>query len=185
MEAFTLKVIGFSRVFYEGEAIQLQLPIQDGSMGIMAHHEAAVIGIVPGTLRLQQPDGEWQTAVVDAGFAHNIHIIMAVKFPVAQSVIAFEKIPYCHHIELMDILLCYMIVPVAYKLKAKFQSIYPVLLIVLRRIAKHYTAHAAAVKVNAFDRRGRNDLLLNRICGIDGVLRGKKQFHRFKIHTCA
>ena len=69
MEAFTLKVIGFSRVFYEGEALQLQLPIQDGLMGIMAHHEAAVIGIVPGTLRLQQPDGEWQTAVVDAGFA--------------------------------------------------------------------------------------------------------------------
>ena len=117
--------------------------------------------------------------------AHNIHIIMAVKFPVAQSVIAFEKIPYCHHIELMDILLCYMIVPVAYKLKAKFQSIYPVLLIVLRRIAEHYTAHATAVKVDAFDRRGRNDLLFNRICGIDGVLRGKKQFHRFKIHTCA
>ena len=47
MEAFTLKVIGFSRVFYEGEALQVQLPIQDGSMGIMAHHEAAVIGIVP------------------------------------------------------------------------------------------------------------------------------------------
>lgn len=69
MEAFTLKVIGFSRVFYEGEALQLQLPIQDGLMGIMAHHEAAVIGIVPGMLRLQQPDGEWQTAVVDAGFA--------------------------------------------------------------------------------------------------------------------
>lgn len=43
METFTLKVIGFSRVFYEGEASQVQLPIQDGSMGIMAHHEAAVI----------------------------------------------------------------------------------------------------------------------------------------------
>ena len=60
METFTLKVIGFSRVFYEGEAVQVQLPIQDGSMGIMAHHEAAVIGIVPGTMRLQTPDGEWQ-----------------------------------------------------------------------------------------------------------------------------
>lgn len=69
MEAFTLKVIGFSRVFYDGDAVQLQLPIQDGSMGIMAHHEAAVIGIVPGMLRLQQPDGEWLSAVVDAGFA--------------------------------------------------------------------------------------------------------------------
>ena len=69
METFTLKVIGFSRVFYEGEASQVQLPIQDGSMGIMAHHEAAVIGIVPGTMRLQTPDGEWQSAVVDAGFA--------------------------------------------------------------------------------------------------------------------
>ena len=55
METFTLKVIGFSRVFYEGEAVQVQLPIQDGSMGIMAHHEAAVIGIVPGTMRLQTP----------------------------------------------------------------------------------------------------------------------------------
>ena len=31
METFTLKVIGFSRVFYEGEAVQVQLPIQDGS----------------------------------------------------------------------------------------------------------------------------------------------------------
>lgn len=69
MECFTLKVIGFSKVFYEGEASQVQLPIQDGSMGILAHHEAAVIGIVPGTLRLQKPDGEWETAVVDSGFA--------------------------------------------------------------------------------------------------------------------
>ena len=68
MECFTLKVIGFSKVFYEGEASQVQLPIQDGSMGILAHHEAAVIGIVPGTLRLQRPDGEWETAVVDSGF---------------------------------------------------------------------------------------------------------------------
>ena len=69
MECFTLKVIGLSKVFYEGEASQVQLPIQDGSMGILAHHEAAVIGIVPGTLRLQKPDGEWETAVVDSGFA--------------------------------------------------------------------------------------------------------------------
>ena len=69
MECFTLKVIGFSKVFYEGEASQVQLPIQDGSMGILAHHEAAVIGIVPGTLRLQKPHGEWETAVVAAGFA--------------------------------------------------------------------------------------------------------------------
>lgn len=69
MDSFALKVIGFSRVFYEGEALQVQVPLQDGLMGIMAHHENAVLGIVPGTLRLQQPDGEWQTAVVDAGFA--------------------------------------------------------------------------------------------------------------------
>ena len=64
METFTLKVIGFSRVFYEGEAVQVQLPIQDGSMGIMAHHEAAVIGIVPGTMRLQTPDGENTVSVM-------------------------------------------------------------------------------------------------------------------------
>ena len=87
METFTLKVIGFSRVFYEGEAVQAQLPIQDGSMGIMAHHEAAVIGIVPGTMRLQTPDGEWQSAVVDAGFArvgeNTVSVMGAGRSPAA------------------------------------------------------------------------------------------------------
>ena len=122
-------------------------------------------------------------AVYNAVSAHNIHIIMAVNSP-SRSLSSPSRNSYCHHIELMDILLCYMIVPAQrYKLKAKFQSIYPVLLIVLRRIAEHYTAHAAAVKVNAFDRRGRNDLLFNRICGIDGVLRGKSS--PLKIHACA
>ena len=57
MDSFALKVIGFSCVFYEGEALQVQVPLQDGLVGIMAHHENAVLGIVPGTLRLQQPDG--------------------------------------------------------------------------------------------------------------------------------
>ena len=60
METFTLKVIGFSRVFYEGEAVQAQLPIQDGSMGIMAHHEAAVIGIVPGRSTRSASAGRWR-----------------------------------------------------------------------------------------------------------------------------
>ena len=29
MDSFALKVIGFSRVFYEGEALQVQVPLQE------------------------------------------------------------------------------------------------------------------------------------------------------------
>ena len=69
MDSFALKVIGFSRVFYEGESRQGLVPRQAGLVGIMAHDDNSVLGIVPGTLRLQQPYGGWKTAVVDAGFA--------------------------------------------------------------------------------------------------------------------
>lgn len=69
METFKLKVVGFHQTFYDAPALQLQLPTIDGSRGILAHHEAAVIGIIPGTLRIQKEDGSWITAVTDDGFA--------------------------------------------------------------------------------------------------------------------
>lgn len=69
MDTFQLKVDGFDRVFYDAAAIQLQLPTIDGSRGVLAHHETAVVGIVPGCLRIQKEDGSWVTAVVSGGFA--------------------------------------------------------------------------------------------------------------------
>lgn len=69
MDSFALKVVGFHQTFYDAPALQLQLPTIDGSRGILAHHERAVVGIVPGTLRIQKEDGSWVTAVTDSGFA--------------------------------------------------------------------------------------------------------------------
>ncbi len=69
MDCFELKVFGIYKTFYDGEALQIQLPTIDGLRGILAHHEPAVVGIVPGTIRIQKPDGSWLTAVTDSGFA--------------------------------------------------------------------------------------------------------------------
>ena len=69
MEPFELKVLGVYTTFYDDEALQIQLPTVDGLRGILAHHEGAVIGIVPGTIRIQRPDETWLTAVCDSGFA--------------------------------------------------------------------------------------------------------------------
>lgn len=69
MDTFRLKVDGFHRVFFDGPALELQLPTLDGSRGILAHHENAVVGIIPGTLRICKEDGTWITAVTYMGFA--------------------------------------------------------------------------------------------------------------------
>ena len=69
MQAFHVKVITSNRIFYEGDCITLILPALDGDYGVLANHEPVVVAITPGTIRLQQEDGSWLTAVVGLGFA--------------------------------------------------------------------------------------------------------------------
>jgi F-type H+-transporting ATPase subunit epsilon len=67
MDTFQLEIIAINKIFYEGQSKQLIFQASDGSRGIMAHHENAVIAVNVGELRIQTVEGEWITAITGAG----------------------------------------------------------------------------------------------------------------------
>ncbi len=69
MDSFHLVVITIDRIFYDGPCRQLQLPVSNGLLGVMAHHEQAVIGIVSGEMNMQHEDGSWKNAYCGNGYA--------------------------------------------------------------------------------------------------------------------
>lgn len=67
MDTFELKIIAINKVFYEGQTKQLIIPAVDGLMGIMAHHEAAVIAVSMGEMHIQTAEDEQIIAITGAG----------------------------------------------------------------------------------------------------------------------
>ena len=67
MNTFMTKIIEAEKPFYEGEMTSLIVPAVDGDYGILAMHQNLVIAIIPGLLRFQDPDGEWQEVSVSDG----------------------------------------------------------------------------------------------------------------------
>ena len=68
MECFTLKVIGFSKVFYEGEASFIEFTTTAGEIGVYANHIPMTTVLAPGAVTIH--NGEEETlAAVHAGFA--------------------------------------------------------------------------------------------------------------------
>ncbi len=68
METFDLSVVAIDKNFFNGACRQLIVPAPDGRMGILPHHEDAVVAVVSGELKLQKEDGEWIVAVTGDGF---------------------------------------------------------------------------------------------------------------------
>jgi F-type H+-transporting ATPase subunit epsilon len=67
MDTFELRIIAINKVFYEGQSKQLILPATDGLMGIMAHHEDAVIAVKVGEIHIQTSEDKWISAITGAG----------------------------------------------------------------------------------------------------------------------
>ena len=69
MKTFKLKVVSSRRIFFEGEAVSLILPIADGGlMGFLANHENAVAPIEYGEMKITTPDGNEIYAFIGSGF---------------------------------------------------------------------------------------------------------------------
>ena len=68
MATFSLKIIASNKVFYDGEAVQLVLPLPDGLKGFLAHHENVVAPIDYGEMKITPPEGEEIEAFVGSGF---------------------------------------------------------------------------------------------------------------------
>lgn len=67
MNTFKCRIIEADNTFYSGEMVSLVVPALDGDYGVLAMHQNVVVAIIPGKLKFQTEDGEWQEAIVSDG----------------------------------------------------------------------------------------------------------------------
>ena len=66
--AFKLRVISPDRIFYEGEAIMLELNTLDGLVGIYKNHMPMTYIIEPGVMRITESEESVKEAALHSGF---------------------------------------------------------------------------------------------------------------------
>jgi F-type H+-transporting ATPase subunit epsilon len=73
MNTFYLRVISSNKIFYEGRASKLILPLADGEKAVLAYHENMVIATSIGEIRITTPKDEVVTGVVGEGFVQIVN----------------------------------------------------------------------------------------------------------------
>ena len=69
MNTFKLKIVSSRRTFFEGDCVQLVLPIaDDGLKGFLAHHENVVAPIEFGEMKITPAEGDEIFAFIGSGF---------------------------------------------------------------------------------------------------------------------
>ncbi len=66
--AFKLKVISPDRIFYEGEAIMLELNTTEGEIGIYKNHVPMTYIIAPGVMTITESEESKKEAALHSGF---------------------------------------------------------------------------------------------------------------------
>ena len=66
--AFKLRIITPERVFYEGEAIMVELTTTEGEIGILKRHIPLTSVIAPGVMYIKESEEEIKVAALHAGF---------------------------------------------------------------------------------------------------------------------
>ena len=66
--AFKLRVISPDRIFYEGEAIMLELNTIDGQVGISKNHVPMTYMIEPGIMTITESEDSKKEAALHSGF---------------------------------------------------------------------------------------------------------------------
>ena len=81
MNTFYLRVISSNKIFFDGRAEKIVLPLEDGEKAVLAHHENMVIAIEVGEAKMQMEDGTWETLAVGTGFLEvvNNRVTMLVQ----------------------------------------------------------------------------------------------------------
>jgi len=64
---FHLSVARVAETLYEGEALSLTAPGEDGVLTVLAHHEALVTPLKQGTLRFESGSGEVTELTIERG----------------------------------------------------------------------------------------------------------------------
>ena len=70
---FGLEIYAANRQFFSGRAQSLIIPAEDGQKEFLAHHANMICAIVPGELRFQDAEGNWEVVAVSSGFVEMIN----------------------------------------------------------------------------------------------------------------
>ena len=87
MNTFKLKIVSSNRVFFDGEAQSLVVPVPgEGLCGFLARHENTVAPIEFGEMKLTDADGNVTEAFVGSGFLEFINnqanlVCISVELP--------------------------------------------------------------------------------------------------------
>jgi F-type H+-transporting ATPase subunit epsilon len=80
---FQLKVVTPQGAAYEGTAVHVRIPNEDGFVGILANHAPYVTSSPGGPLEIREPGGSQKTYTTGVGFfeiAHNQAIFLTQSF---------------------------------------------------------------------------------------------------------
>lgn len=67
MKSFLLKVYCTDKALFEGDAVSLSVPLDDGLYGVMANHANTIAAIVKGNMKITRKDGGIIFAEVSEG----------------------------------------------------------------------------------------------------------------------
>jgi F-type H+-transporting ATPase subunit epsilon len=68
-----LRVISSNKVFFDDKVTKLVLPLEDGEMAVLPHHENLIIATSIGEIRIDTTDGRKVIGVVGWGFAQIVN----------------------------------------------------------------------------------------------------------------
>lgn len=83
MSTFQLKILTPQGAAFEGSAVHVRFPNDDGFVGVLANHAPYVTSSPGGPLELREPGGAQQTFKVGPGFfeiAHNQAVFLTQTF---------------------------------------------------------------------------------------------------------
>ena len=81
MNTFYLRVISSNKIFFDGRAEKIVLPLEDGEKAVLAHHENMVIATSIGEIRITTSKGEQVVGVVGEGFVQIVNIVDSAEKP--------------------------------------------------------------------------------------------------------
>ena len=73
MNTFYLRVISSNKVFFDDKVTKFVLPLEDGEMAVLPHHENMIIATSIGEIRIDTPDGKKILGVVGEGFTQIVN----------------------------------------------------------------------------------------------------------------
>lgn len=83
-EKMRLEIITPERIFYEGDALMVELTTSEGEIGVYPRHIPATMIVAPGVLTITQEDGTKRQAALMSGFLEITQDSMSILAEVAE-----------------------------------------------------------------------------------------------------